>query len=112
MLANYYYKHPLLARLLMMKRAGYYLGLYLHFLVAGVSSDYSLEEIDEKEELGEPSKDQAGSGSVKSPDVPLESTDRINSLENDPDSALSLSDGEASPSSKGRSQEGRNTEGK
>nr|XP_048281780.1 cordon-bleu protein-like 1 isoform X2 [Myodes glareolus] len=81
-------------------------------LTSGVSSDYSLEEIDEKEELGEPSKDQAGSGSVKSPDVPSESTDRINSLENDPDSALSLSDGEALPSSKGRSQEGRNTEGK
>ncbi|XP_038192382.1 cordon-bleu protein-like 1 isoform X4 [Arvicola amphibius] len=79
---------------------------------AGVSSDYSLEEIDEKEELGESSKDQAGSSSVKSPDVPSESTDKINSLENDPDSALSLSDGEASPSSKGQSQEGRNTEGK
>ncbi|CAO2597273.1 Cordon-bleu protein-like 1, partial [Lemmus lemmus] len=79
---------------------------------AGISSDYSLEEIDEKEELGESSKDQAGSGSVKSPDVPSESTDRINTLENDPDSALSLSDGEASPSSKGQSQEGRNREGK
>ncbi|XP_026634476.1 cordon-bleu protein-like 1 isoform X3 [Microtus ochrogaster] len=79
---------------------------------AGVSSDYSLEEIDEKEELGESSKDQAGSGSVKSPDVPSESTDRTNVLENDPDSALSLSDGEASPSSKGQSQEGRSTEGK
>ncbi|XP_041487459.1 cordon-bleu protein-like 1 isoform X5 [Microtus oregoni] len=79
---------------------------------AGVSSDYSLEEIDEKEELGESSKDQAGSGSVKLPDVPSESTDRTNVLENDPDSALSLSDGEASPSSKGQSQEGRNTEGK
>lgn len=112
MLANYYYKYPLLARLLVMKRASEYLGLYLHFFVAGVSSDYSLEEIDEKEELGESSKDQAGSGSVKSPDVPSESTDRTNALENDPDSALSLSDGEASPGSKGQSQEGRNTEGK
>ncbi|XP_075841132.1 cordon-bleu protein-like 1 isoform X3 [Microtus pennsylvanicus] len=81
-------------------------------LTSGVSSDYSLEEIDEKEELGESSKDQAGSGSVKLPDVPSESTDRTNVLENDPDSALSLSDGEASPSSKGQSQEGRNTEGK
>ncbi|XP_057611591.1 cordon-bleu protein-like 1 isoform X2 [Chionomys nivalis] len=81
-------------------------------LTSGVSSDYSLEEIDEKEELGESSKDQAGSSSVKSPDIPSESTDRINALENEPDSALSLSDGEASPSSKGQSQEGRKTEGK
>ncbi|XP_059116541.1 cordon-bleu protein-like 1 [Peromyscus eremicus] len=74
-------------------------------LTSGVSSDYSLEEIDEKEELGESSKDQAGGSSVKSPDVPSVL------LENDPDSALGLSDGEASPSSKGKSQEGRNTEG-
>lgn len=86
--------------------------MYLHFFVAGISSDYSLEEIDEKEELGESSKYRAGNSSVKSPDVPSEAADRINLLENDPDSALSLSDGEASPSSKGQSQEGRNTEGK
>ncbi|XP_036042351.1 cordon-bleu protein-like 1 isoform X2 [Onychomys torridus] len=72
---------------------------------AGVSSDYSLEEIDEKEELGESSKDQVEGSSVKSPDIPSVL------LENDPDSALGLSDGEASPSSKGKSQEGRNTEG-
>lgn len=73
---------------------------------AGVSSDYSLEEIDEKEELGESSKDQAEGRPMKSPDVPLVL------MENDPDSALGLSDGEASPSSKGKSQEGRNTEGR
>ncbi|XP_076425685.1 cordon-bleu protein-like 1 isoform X1 [Peromyscus maniculatus bairdii] len=74
-------------------------------LTSGVSSDYSLEEIDEKEELGESSKDQAEGRSVKSPDLPSVL------MENDPDSALGLSDGEASPSSKGKSQEGRNTEG-
>uniref|UniRef100_A0A8C2QFG1 Cobl-like 1 n=1 Tax=Cricetulus griseus TaxID=10029 RepID=A0A8C2QFG1_CRIGR len=78
---------------------------------AGVSSDYSLEEIDEKEELGESCKDQAQSISVKSPDIPSVSTDVVNTLENDPDSALSLSDGEASPSSKGKIQEGTDTEG-
>ncbi|XP_027276097.1 cordon-bleu protein-like 1 isoform X6 [Cricetulus griseus] len=80
-------------------------------LTSGVSSDYSLEEIDEKEELGESCKDQAQSISVKSPDIPSVSTDVVNTLENDPDSALSLSDGEASPSSKGKIQEGTNTEG-
>ncbi|XP_040601398.1 LOW QUALITY PROTEIN: cordon-bleu protein-like 1 [Mesocricetus auratus] len=80
-------------------------------LTSGVSSDYSLEEIDEKEELGESPKAQAESVSVKSPDSPLVSTDVVNTLENEPDSALSLSDGEASPNSKGKIQEGRNTEG-
>ncbi|XP_055456406.1 cordon-bleu protein-like 1 isoform X11 [Psammomys obesus] len=77
---------------------------------AGVSSDYSLEEIDEKEELGEASKDQAESISVKSPDVASVSTD-INTVENDPDSALGISDGEASPISKGKTQESKTTEG-
>ncbi|KAL6058066.1 hypothetical protein STEG23_028338, partial [Scotinomys teguina] len=74
-------------------------------LTSGVSSDYSLEEIDEKEELRESSKGQAEGSSGKSPDIPSIL------LENDPDSALGLSDGEASPSSKGKSQEGRNTDG-
>ncbi|KAL1787093.1 cordon-bleu protein-like 1 [Sigmodon hispidus] len=77
---------------------------------AGVSSDYSLEEIDEKEELSESSKDQVESSSVKTPDIPSVFTDVINTTGNDPDSALGLSDGEASPGSKGKSQEGRNTE--
>ncbi|XP_055456405.1 cordon-bleu protein-like 1 isoform X10 [Psammomys obesus] len=79
-------------------------------LTSGVSSDYSLEEIDEKEELGEASKDQAESISVKSPDVASVSTD-INTVENDPDSALGISDGEASPISKGKTQESKTTEG-
>ncbi|CAH6788562.1 Cobll1 [Phodopus roborovskii] len=77
---------------------------------AGVSSDYSLEEIDEKEELGESSKGPVESIAVKSPDIPSLSADVMNTLEKDPDSALDLSDGEASPSSKGKLQ-GRNTEG-
>lgn len=76
---------------------------------AGVSSDYSLEEIDEKEELMEASKDQAGS--VKSPTIASASTDMIITVENDPDSALGISDGETSPGSKGNTQEGRNPEG-
>ncbi|XP_031226310.1 cordon-bleu protein-like 1 isoform X3 [Mastomys coucha] len=80
-------------------------------LTSGVSSDYSLEEIDEKEELGEAPKDQAGSISVKSPDMASASTDMRIIVENDPDSALSISDGETSPSSKGKTQDGRNTEG-
>ncbi|XP_029391637.1 cordon-bleu protein-like 1 isoform X4 [Mus pahari] len=79
-------------------------------LTSGVSSDYSLEEIDEKEELGEASKDQAGSISVKSPDI-ASSTDMRITVENDPDSALGISDGETSPSPKGKAQEGRSTEG-
>ncbi|XP_051022828.1 cordon-bleu protein-like 1 isoform X2 [Acomys russatus] len=78
---------------------------------AGVSSDYSLEEIDEKEELGEASKDQAESISVKSPDIASVSPDMTNAVENDPDSALGISDGEASPSSKGKTQEDGKTEG-
>ncbi|XP_028625080.1 cordon-bleu protein-like 1 isoform X2 [Grammomys surdaster] len=78
---------------------------------AGVSSDYSLEEIDEKEELSEASKEQSGSISVKSPDIASASTDMIITVENDPDSALGISDGETSPSSKGKAQEDRNTEG-
>ncbi|XP_029418271.1 cordon-bleu protein-like 1 isoform X2 [Nannospalax galili] len=80
-------------------------------LTSGISSDYSLEEIDEKEELSSVSKDQAENVSVKSPDIPSVSTDVINTLENDPDSALGLSDGEASPGSKGNPQESRNTDG-
>ncbi|XP_051040522.1 cordon-bleu protein-like 1 isoform X2 [Phodopus roborovskii] len=79
-------------------------------LTSGVSSDYSLEEIDEKEELGESSKGPVESIAVKSPDIPSLSADVMNTLEKDPDSALDLSDGEASPSSKGKLQ-GRNTEG-
>lgn len=78
---------------------------------AGVSSDYSLEEIDEKEELIEASKDQAGSISAKSPTIASASTDMIITVENDPDSALGISDGETSPGSKGKTQEGRNPEG-
>ncbi|XP_011237900.1 cordon-bleu protein-like 1 isoform X4 [Mus musculus] len=80
-------------------------------LTSGVSSDYSLEEIDEKEELSEASKDPAGSISVKSPDIASASTDMRITVEKDPDSALGISDGETSPSSKGKTQEGRSTEG-
>ncbi|XP_076784937.1 cordon-bleu protein-like 1 isoform X2 [Arvicanthis niloticus] len=80
-------------------------------LTSGISSDYSLEEIDEKEELSEASKDQAGSISVKSPDIASPSTDTTVAVENDPDSALSISDGETSPSSKGKAEEDRSTEG-
>lgn len=57
----------------------------------------------------EASRDQAGS--VKSPTIASASTDMIITVENDPDSALGISDGETSPGSKGNTQEGRNPEG-
>ncbi|XP_019582879.2 cordon-bleu protein-like 1 isoform X14 [Rhinolophus sinicus] len=78
---------------------------------AGISSDYSLEEIDEKEELSEVPKDEAGNISGKSQDISVRSTDIINTLKNDPDSVLGNDTGEPSQNSKEEKQETRNTDG-
>lgn len=94
-----------------MNEANQYLGLYLHFFVAGISSDYSLEEIDEKEELSEVPKDEAGNISGKSQAISVRSTDIINTLKNDPDSVLGNDTGESSQNSREEKQETRNTDG-
>nr|XP_058908359.1 cordon-bleu protein-like 1 isoform X2 [Kogia breviceps] len=80
-------------------------------LPSGISSDYSLEEIDEKEELSEVPKDEAENTSLKSQDIPTVSTDITNTLKNDPDSALGSDTGESSQNSKEEKQETRNTDG-
>lgn len=85
--------------------------MYLHFFAAGISSDYSLEEIDEKEELSEVPRDEAENTSLKSQDIPIGSSDIINTLKNDPDSALGSSTGKSSQNSKEEKQESRNTDG-
>uniref|UniRef100_A0A2K6LFM9 Cordon-bleu WH2 repeat protein like 1 n=1 Tax=Rhinopithecus bieti TaxID=61621 RepID=A0A2K6LFM9_RHIBE len=78
---------------------------------AGISSDYSLEEIDEKEELSEVPKVEAENISLKSQDIPFVSTDIINTLKNDPDSALGNDSGEFSQNSMEEKQETRSTDG-
>ncbi|XP_012584807.1 PREDICTED: cordon-bleu protein-like 1 isoform X2 [Condylura cristata] len=78
---------------------------------AGISSDYSLEEIDEKEELSEGPKDEAENTSLKSQDIPFGSTNIINTLKNAPDSALGNNTEESSKNSKEEKQEIRNTDG-
>uniref|UniRef100_G1MI71 Cordon-bleu WH2 repeat protein like 1 n=1 Tax=Ailuropoda melanoleuca TaxID=9646 RepID=G1MI71_AILME len=80
-------------------------------LTSGISSDHSLEEIDEKEELSEVPKDEAENISLKSQDIPFGSTDIINTLKNDPDSVLGNVAGEPSQNSKEEKQEARNTDG-
>nr|XP_054113555.1 cordon-bleu protein-like 1 isoform X5 [Callithrix jacchus] len=80
-------------------------------LTSGISSDYSLEEIDEKEELSEVPKVEAENICVKSQDIPFVSTDTINTLKNDPDSALGNDGGEFSQNSKEEKQESRSTNG-
>nr|XP_027801834.1 cordon-bleu protein-like 1 [Marmota flaviventris] len=80
-------------------------------LTSGISSDYSLEEIEEKEELSEGPKDEVENISLKSPDIPFASTDITNTLKNDSDSALGINSREASPNSKEENQETRNTDG-
>ncbi|XP_073927081.1 cordon-bleu protein-like 1 isoform X4 [Castor canadensis] len=80
-------------------------------LTSGISSDYSLEEIDEKEELSEVPKGQAENISLKSSDIPCASTDITNTLKSDSDSALGISNGDASQNSKEKHQETRNTDG-
>lgn len=78
---------------------------------AGLSSDYSLGEIEEKEELSEAPKDEAENISGKSQDIPFGSTDIINTLKSNPDSALGSDTGESSQNSKEEKQETRNTDG-
>ncbi|XP_047577906.1 cordon-bleu protein-like 1 isoform X3 [Lutra lutra] len=79
-------------------------------LTSGISSDHSLEEIDEKEELSEVPKDDTENISLKSQAIPFGSTDIINTLKNDPDSALGNVTGESSQNSKEEKQEARNTD--
>uniref|UniRef100_A0A673V300 Cordon-bleu WH2 repeat protein like 1 n=1 Tax=Suricata suricatta TaxID=37032 RepID=A0A673V300_SURSU len=80
-------------------------------LTPGISSDHSLEEIDEKEELSEVPKDEAEKISLKSQDIPFGSTDTVNTLKNDPNSALGNVTGDSSQNSKEEKQEARNTDG-
>ncbi|XP_047400754.1 cordon-bleu protein-like 1 isoform X2 [Sciurus carolinensis] len=80
-------------------------------LTSGISSDYSLEEIEEKEELNEGPKDEVENISLKSPDIPFVSTDITNTLKKDSDSALGISSRETSQNSKEENQETRNTDG-
>ncbi|XP_070660132.1 cordon-bleu protein-like 1 isoform X1 [Bos indicus] len=79
-------------------------------LPSGISSDYSLEEIDEKEELSEMPKDEAENTSLKSQDIPTVSTDIINTLKNDPHSGPGSATGESSQNSKEEKQGTRNTD--
>ncbi|XP_069350761.1 cordon-bleu protein-like 1 isoform X1 [Eulemur rufifrons] len=78
---------------------------------ARINSDYSLEEIDEKEELSEVPKDEAENISLKSQDIPFVSTDKINALKNDPDSALGNENGKSSQNSKEEKHTTRSTDG-
>ncbi|XP_008583752.1 PREDICTED: cordon-bleu protein-like 1 [Galeopterus variegatus] len=80
-------------------------------LTSGISSDYSLEEIDEKEELNEVPKDEAEKISLKSQDIPFISTNIINTLKNDPASALDNDRRESSQNSQEEKQETSNTDG-
>ncbi|XP_026985358.1 cordon-bleu protein-like 1 isoform X10 [Sagmatias obliquidens] len=80
-------------------------------VTAGISSDYSLEEVDEKQELSEVPKDEAENTSLKSQDIPTVSTDIINTLKSDPDSALGSDTGESSQNSKEEKQGTGNTDG-
>ena len=56
-------------------------------------------------------KDEAENTSLKSQDIPTVSTDIINTLKNDPDSALGSDTGESSQNSKEEKQGTRNTDG-
>lgn len=56
-------------------------------------------------------KDEAENISGKSQDIPFGSTDIINALKNDPDSALGNDPGESSQNSKEEKQETRDTDG-
>ncbi|XP_070364110.1 cordon-bleu protein-like 1 isoform X4 [Equus asinus] len=80
-------------------------------LTSGISSDYSLEEIDEKEELREVPKDEAENISLKSQDIPCGSTDRTNTLKNDANAALGNGTGRSSPNSAEEKQEAGNADG-
>ncbi|KAM8789197.1 LOW QUALITY PROTEIN: cordon-bleu protein-like 1 [Rhynchonycteris naso] len=80
-------------------------------LKSGISSDYSLEEIDEKEELNEVPKKKAENISGNSQDIPFGSTDIINTLKNDSESAVGNDTGKSSQNFKEEKQETRNTDG-
>ncbi|XP_053452869.1 cordon-bleu protein-like 1 isoform X2 [Nycticebus coucang] len=76
-----------------------------------INSDYGLEEIDEKEELSEVPKDEAENMSLKSQDISSVSTDIIDALKNDPDSALGNESAKSSQNSKEEKHETRCTDG-
>nr|XP_051704527.1 cordon-bleu protein-like 1 isoform X3 [Oryctolagus cuniculus] len=80
-------------------------------LTSGISSDYSLEEIDEKEELSDMPKDEAENISLKSQDSRFVSTDIINTLKNDPDSTAGNDRKESLQNSKEEKQDTGNTDG-
>uniref|UniRef100_A0A2K6GBQ6 Cordon-bleu WH2 repeat protein like 1 n=1 Tax=Propithecus coquereli TaxID=379532 RepID=A0A2K6GBQ6_PROCO len=80
-------------------------------LTSGINSDYSLGEIDEKEELSEVPKDEAENISLKSQDIPFVSTDKISALKNDPNSALGNESGKSSQNSKEEKHKTRSTDG-
>ncbi|KAM4859112.1 cordon-bleu protein-like 1 [Thomomys bottae] len=80
-------------------------------LTSGISSDYSLEEIDEKEELNEVPEAQTENTSLRLPTVPFPSTITVNTSKNEPNSAFGISSGQASENSKENAQESRNTDG-
>ncbi|XP_055966332.1 cordon-bleu protein-like 1 isoform X2 [Sorex fumeus] len=79
-------------------------------LTSGISSDFSLEEIDEKEELNEVPKDEAENISLKSQDISVGSTDIISTSNTVPDSVLGNDMEESSQNCKEK-QETRNTDG-
>ncbi|KAK2504201.1 hypothetical protein MC885_021407, partial [Smutsia gigantea] len=81
-------------------------------LTSGISSDYSLEEIDEKEELSEVPNDEAENTALKSQETPFAPTDVINTLENDPEAAIGHDAGEPLQNSREEKQETKNTDGK
>ncbi|XP_058520552.1 cordon-bleu protein-like 1 [Ochotona princeps] len=80
-------------------------------LTSGISSDYSLEEIDEKEELKEVPKDEAENISLKSPHSYVVSTDVTNALKNDPDSTPGSEREESSQNDKEEKQTTGTTDG-
>ncbi|XP_054978910.1 cordon-bleu protein-like 1 isoform X2 [Sorex araneus] len=79
-------------------------------LTSGISSDFSLEEIDEKEELNEVPKDEAENFSLKSQDISVGSTDIISTSNTVPNSVLGSDMKESSQNCKEK-QETRNTDG-
>ncbi|XP_075385673.1 cordon-bleu protein-like 1 isoform X2 [Tenrec ecaudatus] len=80
-------------------------------LTSGISSDYSLEEIDEKEELTEVPKCEAENISLKSKDSPFGSAGVTNTMKKDPNSALGNDTAEASQNSEEETQEAKTPDG-
>ncbi|XP_072468274.1 cordon-bleu protein-like 1 isoform X2 [Notamacropus eugenii] len=79
---------------------------------AGISSEYSLEEIDEKEELNVLHKEESENVSSKSQENSFLSTDITKNEKEDTTSELGIVTRECPESSKEEKQENRNTDGK